>query len=51
MKRDKMSKAERAAVVSPPLTRKQLSAMRPAEEVLPQIIAASRRGRPLKADK
>lgn len=51
MKRDKITKAERAAVASPPLTRKQLSAMRPVEEVLPQIVAASRRGRPLKADK
>lgn len=42
-RKPKISAADRAAVASPPLSAAQLKAMRPAAEVVPEIVRAARR--------
>ena len=46
----KMRRADRSAVASPALTRAMLESLRPAREVVPDVVRAAR-GRPPKPDK
>jgi uncharacterized protein (DUF4415 family) len=43
--KSRITAANRAAVASPPLTEEQLANLQPAHKIVPEIVAAYRRGR------